>query len=649
MVFPGSTLFGKSRPWIASAEMVRTSRLFARTAARVDPTWLEDLGGELCRSSYSNEHWDRDRGEVVALERVTLYGLEIVSNRRITYGRINPEQAHEIFVQSALLNGELNDPPEFLQHNLDLVKRFTNIEEKMRRRGYLFGQDVLAEFYSQRLPLLSDERSLRKYIKDRGGDDFLRMGRKDILKLYPDDKALAAFPDHFEVGEQMFPVSYRFSPGDPDDGATLRIPLSAVANIPREALEWGVPGYFEEKISALVKGLPKRYRKLLVPVSETVAIILKELKYQEESLYKILADFVRRRFNADIPASAWAQADIPIHLKMRFAIMGPDGEEIATSRTLEMLKEKKWSSDTTPATEHWTEARKHWEREGLTTWDFDRLPEKVSVGPFVNAYPALVPREEGSDIRLFATKDQARQIHSKGVRALLYLRFKKDLDFIRQYLVLPEDLQLHTLYFGGKEMVEKALMEALQKEVLEKDMRSKMEFSAYADDMTHTLFEKSHALTDAVSQIIRAYHKVRTAHKNALKDLQDSISIKNMCADIAQELDTLIPKNFILAYSLERLVHIPRYVDALKLRLERGRYDPAKDRTKAESVAPFAQALKSLKEKFAADTSQEVKTALDEFRWMIEEFKVSVFAPELKTAYPVSAKRLTAKLKTLHA
>jgi ATP-dependent helicase HrpA len=649
MVFPGSTLFGKSRPWIASAEMVRTSRLFARTAARIDPAWLEDLGGELCRPSYSNEHWDRDRGEVVALERVTLYGLEIVSKRRVSYGRINPKQACKIFIRSALINGELNDPPEFLQHNLDLVKRLTNIEEKMRRRGYLFGPDVLAEFYSQRLPPISDERSLRKYIQDRGGDNFLRMGEKDILQLYPDDKALAAFPDHFEVGEQMFPLSYRFSPGDPDDGATLRIPISSVANIPGEALEWGVPGHFEEKISALVKGLPKRYRKLLVPVSETVAIIRKELKYQEDSLYTTLSDFVRRRFNVDIPASAWAQADIPIHLKMRIAVMGPDGNEIDASRTLETLKEKRWTSDTASASEHWTEARRRWEREGLTTWDFDRLPETVSVGPFVNAYPALVPREEGPDIRLFATENQARQTHPKGVRSLFYLRFKKDLDFIRHYLILPEDLQLHVLYFGGKETVEKSLMEALQKEVLEKDIRSKIEFTTYADDMTHTLFEKSHALTDAVFQIIRAYQKVRTVHKSALKDPRGSISIKNMCAEVAQELEKLIPKDFILAYSLDRHVHIPRYLEALKLRLERGRYDPAKDQVKAERVSPFARALECLQEKFAGNPSPEIRAALDEFRWMLEELKVSVFAPELKTAYPVSAKRLTAKLKALHA
>ncbi len=647
MVFPGSTLFGKSRPWIASAEMVRTSRLFARTAARIDPAWLEDLGGDLCRYSYSDEHWDEDRGEVVALERVTLYGLEIVSKRRVSYGRINPEKAHEIFIQSALVEGGLKYPPDFLQHNLDLVERLTNIEEKLRRRGYLFGTEVLTEFYSQRLPGIYDERSLRKYIKNRRGDDFLKMGEEDILKLFPDDKALSSFPDHFEVGEMMLPVSYRFSPGDADDGATLRVPLSSVANLPGEALEWGVPGHFKEKIAALAKGLPKRYRKLLVPVSEKVTIILKELKYQDNSLYETLSDFVKRRFNVDIPASAWAQADVPAYLKMRVAVMGADGKEIHASRDLESLKKKKLPVDETPSSEQWTEARKRWERECLTAWDFDNLPETVSVGPFVNAYPALMPREGGADIKLFAAKEQAHLKHPKGVRALLYLQFKKDLNFIKRYLILPEDLHMLALYFGGSDAMEYALMEALQKEVLEKDIRNKTEFVSYSESLTRILFEKSHALTEAAHQIIKAYHKVRTIHRDILKDRGDNQSVKILCDEVEKELNILIPKDFLRTYSLERLVHIPRYLEALRLRMERGRYDPAKDRAKAESVSPFAHALGSLQEELATESTLERKAAVDEFRWMVEEFKVSVFAPELKTAYPISAKRLTAKLRTL--
>jgi len=283
----------------------------------------------------------------------------------------------------------------------------------------------------------------------------------------------------------------------------------------------------------------------------------------------------------------------------------------------------------------------------LTAWDFDTLPETVSVGPFVNAYPALVAREGGADIRLFATREQAHLAHPKGVRSLLYLRFKKDLHFMKRYLTLPEDLHILALYFGGKDAVGKVLMEALQQEVLEKDIRAKTEFISYSESLTHILFEKSHALTKAASQIMRAYHKVRAAQKDIVKNLKDNQSVQILSDEVEKELNILVPKDFLMAYSLERLIHIPRYAEALCLRMERGRYDPAKDRAKAEIISPFARALRSLQEDSATDLSLERKTAVDEFRWMVEEFKVSVFAPELKTAYPISAKRITAKLRTL--
>ena len=226
MVFPGSTLFGKARPWIVAAEMVRTSRLFARTASRIEPGWLEDLGGDLCRYTYTGARWESDRGQVVAEERVTLFGLEIVSGRRISYARIRPEEAHEIFVRSALVEGDLTDPPDFLHHNLALVERLSRTEEKLRRRGLLLGEDILAEFYSRRLPGVADAVSLQKVIRERGGDAFLRMRESDILLSIPDSDELAAFPDRWRIGDLDLPVTYRFAPGESDDGVTLQVPVS---------------------------------------------------------------------------------------------------------------------------------------------------------------------------------------------------------------------------------------------------------------------------------------------------------------------------------------------------------------------------------------------------------------------------------------
>jgi ATP-dependent helicase HrpA len=416
MVFPGSTLFDKSHPWIVAAEMVRTSRLFARTVSRIHPEWLEKLGGSLCRNSYSNAQWDKHRGEVVAQERVTLFGLTIVEGRPVSYGHIKPDEARQIFIQSALVEGNILNPPPFLKHNLALVERLSTIEDKLRRRGYLAGEEKLAEFYTQRLPKIIEERSLRKFIMDKDGDDFLKMNEEDLLRIFPDEKVLSDYPGHLEVGELRLPLVYRFAPGEADDGVTLEVPVSMVGDISEQALEWGVPGQRGEKVGALVRGLPKRYRKLLVPIAEKVAIICQELEPEEVSLFRSLSDFVRRRFQVDIPASAWAEAEISPHLKMRVSVIGPDGKELTSSRDLLSLKKKKWPVGVSSTSDSWARAREEWEKEGLEVWDFGILQEKISVGPFVAAYPALEPADRGANIRLFPTVEQANESHRKGVR-----------------------------------------------------------------------------------------------------------------------------------------------------------------------------------------------------------------------------------------
>ncbi len=647
MVFPGSTLFGKSRPWIVAAEMVKTSRLFARTAGRIDPEWLEHIGGDLCRRSYSGAHWDKDRGEVIALERVTLYGLEIIAGRRVSYSRIHPEEAHQIFIQSALLEGNLKDPPAFLRHNSELARRLTSIEEKLRRRGFLAGEERMAQFYSQRLPGISDERSLRKYIKDRGGDDFLKMSKDDLLRNTPDAKELSGFPDHLEVGDMRLPLTYRFAPGEINDGLTLNVPLTMVGDVSQEALEWGVPGHFRERIASLVKGLPKRYRKLLIPVSEKVDVIIDEMKPREKSLYKTLSDFVRRRFQVDIPVSAWAQAEIPSYLRMRVAVRGPEGKELEASRDLASLKQKRWPSGTSPSSDRWAKAREEWEKKGLTQWDFGFLPEHISVGPFVTAYPALEPAEGGTNIKLFPSKEQAQESHRRGVRSLLFLRFEKDLEFLKQYMVLPEEFQTQALYFGGKEAVEKAMMEALQAKALEKDIRREEEFRAYAESLTQKLFAMSHSLGEVVQDILLRYNKVQTMLRKITKGQERGNALETLADEAKQELYALMPRDFLTKYPQERLEHIPRYLEALRLRIERGAYNPAKDRSKSDRVAPFAKALRALRNNITADSSLEQRDAVEQFRWMLEEFKISLFAPEIRTAHPISAKRLLAKLKEL--
>lgn len=649
MVFPGSILFGKSCPWIAAAEMVKTSRLFARTAARIEPEWLEKLGGERCRFAYSNAHWDRKRGEVRAFEKVTLYGLEIITQRPVSYARIHPEEAHEIFIRSALVEGDLNNPPDFLSHNLALVERLTTLEEKLRRRGLVAGEEILFDFYSCRLPGMVEERTLRSTIREKGCDVFLKMNESELLKALPDEEELSGYPNILVLGDQRLPLTYRFSPGDKDDGVTVRIPSTALVDIPAKALEWGVSGQFKALVSALVKGLPKRYRKLLVPVSEKIDVILQELDSGEESLYKNLSDIVRRRFRVDIPVSVWDTADIPAHLRMRVAVMGLDETELGAGRDLAALKKIKWSADAPLSSEKWKDARQQWEKSGLTDWDFPDLPESLAIGPFVTAYPALVPGEGHVDLRLFSSRSEAQESHERGVQELLNRKFTKDLDFIKRYLVLSEEQQSVALFFGGRKFLEKELMKALQREVLRKNIRTREELLALSETLNRDLIEKGHSLRESLLGILSAFENLHRFLSDTAKASASNKAVQDLLDLARQDLAALLPQNFLQHIFLERLVHLPRFLEAIRLRVARGKVEPAKDRSKSDQLAPVLRAFEQIRSRNQDDLSPEKAAAVENLRWMLEEFKVSLFAPELKTAYPISLKRILTKLREFEA
>jgi ATP-dependent helicase HrpA len=354
---------------------------------------------------------------------------------------------------------------------------------------------------------------------------------------------------------------------------------------------------------------------------------------------------VRRRFRIDIPESAWAEADIPAHLRTRISVIGPDEEELAAGRDLLSLKKKKWDAQPVPAgSERWREARERWERQGITHWDIEVLPESVEVGPFVTAYPGLVSGARGIDIQLFASREPARESHCRGVRALLEKHFERDLDFLRKYLVVPPELENLALYFGGKAILEKAKMEALLRDVLQKDLRTREAYEAYAAGLNRALNERGHLLNQAVAGIMTAYHRVSASLGGIGRSTETGPKVRELLEGWKQELARLVPDGFLTGYSLDRLGHLPRYLEALALRAERGRVAPAKDRSKSEQALPFIRALEVFREENLDAASPEKRAAVDELRWMLEEFKVSLFAPELKTPVPISAKRLSLKI-----
>ena len=433
MIFPGSTLFNKGPQWIVAAEMVKTSRLFARTVAKIDPEWLEALGGRLCKSSYSDPHWEKSRGEVRASEQVSLYGLIIVPRRSVAYSPINPGEAHDIFIRSALVEGEVKKEFPFLTHNKNLIENISGMEDKIRRRGMLVSEEDLVRFYSERLPGISDIRSLESEIRMRGGDDFLRMKEQDVLLGNPDENELALYPDETAIGRGTFRFSYRFAPGKPDDGITIKVPASLAAQVPAEQLDWIVPGLLREKITALIKGLPKHYRKKLVPVSNTVDVILSEMQRTNEPLVSALGTFIHERFGVDIPASEWPADQIPEHLQMRVSLTDHTGRELRAGRDPSILRGGVQENSAKKARpDLWEKAKRQWEKTGIISWNFGALPESVRLTDKLFVFPGLEPGEKGVNIRLYRDRKTALKEHEMGVKALFLIHFKKDLNFVKK-------------------------------------------------------------------------------------------------------------------------------------------------------------------------------------------------------------------------
>ena len=642
MLFPGSTLFNRGPSWIVAAEMVRTSRLFARTVARIDPAWLEPLGGPLCRSTHSNPHWEKARGEVRATERVTLFGLPVVQSRAVSFSRVDRREAHRIFVRSALVAGEVREDFDFLRHNRDLVEHLASIEDRIRRRDVLVSEEAMAAFYEERLPDVCDIRTLKRRIREAGEDGFLHMNEKDLTQYLPDEGLLAAYPDRITAGEHDFGLTYRFDPGAEEDGVTVSVPATLASRLPSESLEWMVPGLYEEKLTALLKGLPKRYRKPLVPVSDTVRIIMEEMVRSDESLLTTLGRFIYLRFGVDIPASAWPAEALPGHLRMRVSITDHKGRELRSGRDPGLLHRGEGEAPPTRS-RAWEKARARWERDGISAWDFGPLPDYVPVEASLMAYPSLEPAEEGARIRLFPSAREAAEVHRKGVAALLGLRLKRDLKFARRILRLPEEVKDAATYFGGTRVVEAALQEALARELLEEDVRTPEAFEELAGRVTAAIGTEANALLDRVLAALRSYRSLRFTLHRLETAAPVNPAVQSLCAAIREDLTRLVPDDFIARTGARHMEHLPRYLKAMEIRAERGSFDPEKDRKKAADVQAAEKNLQAVSAELSPNATPEKREAIRELTVWIEEFRVSVFAPELSTAVKVSAKRIAKK------
>ncbi len=650
MIFPGSGLFKNPPTWIVSAEMVETSRLFARTVASIESIWIEEIGKEQCKYSYHEPHWDRKRGEVAALEKVSLYGLEIASGRSVSYGKINPQEASDIFIRRALVEEDIDTQFPFMEHNKKVKYEILDMENRLRIRDIFAGNETIFDFYAKQLPEIYDIRTLSRHIKITGNDKHLRMKKKDLMRYVPDERDLSLYPDRVNLGEKPFKCLYNFEPGKPNDGITVNIPDSYLSSVLPEKTDWLVPGLLKEKISALIKGLPKEYRKKLLPVSKVVNTIMEKMPREKASLASELSNFIFYNFGVDIPASAWSYGTLPEHLKMRFLITDARGKEILSGKDKNILL-KDFSKPLDNS--NYESVKRKYEKTGILKWNFGEIPKKLVIKEDKSTariyFPALENDEGCVNLRVFESEKAAQISHKEGTIALFIKSFEKDIKQVKKQISLPDELHKFTVFFGGIKSFDKMLFNGIINDLFNMDIRTEDAFSSHSLYVLKNIFSYAKEKIKNISPVIEAFHETRST----LQDISKKCRINNnkealfVMSRLENEVVRLVPNNFIQLYEPERLLHFPRYLKAASIRAQRAIIDLEKNNLKSKELETHTLCLDKVLNSISPFISEEKRKAIEEYFWLIEEYKVSLFAQELKTPIPISAKRLDNKLKEI--
>lgn len=661
MIFPGSGTFNSAGNWVVAAEMVETSRLFARTVARIDNRWIPIIGKALCKYTYLNPHWERKRGQVVAYRQTSLFGLIVDAPKLSAYGKIAPDEASAIFIRCALVEADVNWTVihkrfPFMKHNQALIRTIKKVEDKIRRRDILISEEDLFQFYIERLEHVYDFKTLEKRIDASGGDAFLRMTESDLSRYRPLENELSLFPEKISLGEMDFECTYAFEPGHVKDGVTVKIPSAVASAVPENAADWVVPGLLKEKLTTLLKGLPKEYRRQLVPIGATVDLILSEMPRTDRALLTALGQFIYDRFKVDIPASAWPQDELPDHLKMRFAILDANGKILQTSRSKTIFRQiskdmPDRSRDLQKEIEH---ARKKWERTNITKWDFPDLPDCVNIrghsGKRWILYPGL-EEEAGAhnrlNLRLFFDEDQAMAAHRNGVKILFCVNFSKDIKYLKKTLHLGTDCAKYAEYFGGSKIFEKRLQNKIVCDLFLKNIRTKAAFENLAARVGPEIQRYALALAENVLPLLKSYHETRSILYQLEATHVKNQALMQLFTELRVDLNNLVPEKFIDIYPADRFDALIRYIKAMAIRAQRAGVDLVKDRQKSTEIEEFLTGLKMLLQSLSQHTSAAKRSAVEEFFWLLEEYKVSVFAQELKIPVKVSKKRLAEKMNAI--
>jgi len=642
-IHPGSAI-GKKRPqWVMAAEITETTRLYARTVAGVQPEWLEQVGAHLIRRSQSEPHWEKKAAQVVALERGVLYGLPVYVNRRVNFGPLDPAWAREIFLREALVAGDYETRAPFFQHNQRLVRQIEALEHKSRRPDVLVDEELIYAFYDSLVPPdVRDGASFEAWREHAEAKQprLLFLRREDLMRHEAAGITTAQFPHQIELGGRAIALEYLHDPGGPRDGVTMTVPLVALNQVSAARCDWLVPGLLKEKVQRLAKSLPQRIRHRLGPLPEFAERFTAAVQPGETTLADAIARYARTELNLDVPTDAFRPETLPAHLAFNFRVVDEHGRQLVMGRNLAALRAELGER---ALGEFSAMARPAAARSGLTTWDFGDLEEVMEVrqgSQTLVGYPALVDHGESVSLELADSPEAAAAEHRKGLRRLFMLGLREQARYLEKNLPGLRDMALRFAAIGeAGELKDQLVAAAFDRACLGDPLpRTAAEFTARRDEARARIVLIAQELARLVGTIL-------AEHQALQKKLQGAKAFPEAVRDIEAQVARLLPKDFVIATPYERLQHFPRYLKAGALRLDKLRVDPARDARAQAELAPLEQgwAREAAKQRRQGAPDPQ----LEQFRWLLEELRVQLFAQELRTPVPVSAKRLQKLWHTL--
>lgn len=640
-IFPNSVLFKKQPKWVMVAELVETSKLWGRMVAEIEPEWIEPLAEHLIKKSYSEPRWSKSRGAVISDEKVTLYGVPIVAARSVNYGAIDPAVSREIFIQSALVEGDWNTKHKFFKENQRLVREVEELEHKSRRRDILVDDRTLFEFYDQRIgtEVVSQKHFDTWWKKAQQKDpELLNFERSFLINDDAEQVSKLDFPNFWHQGNLKLKLTYQFEPGTDADGVTVHIPLPLLNQVEMAGFDWQIPGLREELVIALIKSLPKSYRRNFVPAPNYAQAFLSRAVPLEKPLLDTLIYELRRMTGVTVEAEHWNWEQIPSHLKMTFRVVDENGKKIAESMNLDELKFnlKDRVQESISAV-----ADDGIEQSGLHIWSFADLPqcyEQKQRGFSVKAFPAIVDEKDAVGIKLFETEFEQAVAMQQGLRRLLLLNVPSPIKYLHEKLPNKAKLGLYFTPFGRVlDLIDDCIACAVDKLIADFGgfVWDEAGFEKLRDFVRENLNEVTVDIAQKVEQILSLNH----ALNQRLKGKMD-FTMAFAFSDIKAQLSGLIYPGFVQKSGYDRLPDLQRYLQAVDKRIDKLTQDVNRDRAAMLRVEQVQQAYQQLLAKLPK--SKPISDEVAEIRYMIEELRVSLFAQQLGTKYQVSDKRVLA-------